>query len=238
MSPVVVAAALALVIGAVVAVSARESRLAVIGLAVALVAAPLVADPLPSVIGLAVRLTGAILAAYLIRAALRSGAVLTLGTHLGWPVQVLQAVGAGAIGLGIAMEAGSIPGGAGSSGTPDGVTAAAVAVAAGAVAIVLAVEPIVSARDGLRLGVGLLLAVNGFSVVRTALLGSGGGLEHIVVAAALASIAAGTAVVCLGAAASGGGLALSHVPSPIRGRRPTPVDRPWQDDDTDGDGPR
>ncbi len=238
MNPVVIAAALALVIGAVVAVSAREGRLAVIGLALALVAAPLLADPLPSVIGLAVRLTGAVLAAYLIRAALHSGPVFTLGTHLGWPVQVLQAVGAGAIGLGIAIEAVSIPGIGGSDGTPAGAMTAAIAVAAGAAAIVLAVEPIVSARDGLRLGVGLLLALNGLSVIRVALLGSAGGLEHIVVAAALASIAAGTAVVCLGAAASGGGLALSRVPSPIRARRPTPIERPWHDDAIDGERPR
>jgi len=223
----IVASAAILGIGAVVAASAREGRVAVLGLAVAMVAAPLVADPLPAVTVLAIRLTGSVLAAYLIHAALRSEPS-TLGTHLGWPVQLLVAIAAGIIGFGIAGEAAlgfvglgpGVPAG-GSPAAPGAATLALYAgVAAGTATIVLAVEPIVAARDGLRLGIGLLLALTGLTVFREALIGPTDGLEHILIAATTAAVAAGTAVVCLGAAASGDGLVLGRIPRSLRARRP------------------
>lgn len=243
MNPGIVAAAIVLVLGAVVAVSAREGRLAVLGLAVVLVAAPVVADPLPPITSLAIRLTGAVLAAYLIRAALRAGSATTLGTHLGWPVVVLQAAAAAVIGFGIALDAAF---GLEGAAAPDGVPVLAgalpdfvlpIGVAAGAAVLVLSIEPIAAARDGLRLGIGLLLALSSMTVIRGALLGPAGGLEHIVVAATIAAIAAGTAVVCLGAAASGGGLSLSRLPASIRARRPAATDGRPEAPDADPDGP-
>lgn len=225
MNLLIVASAAILGIGAVVAASAREGRVAVLGLAVAMVAAPLVADPLPAVTVLAIRLTGSVLAAYLIHAALRSEPS-TLGTHLGWPVQLLVAIAAGIIGFGIAGEAalglvGLGPETGGPPAAPGPATLALyVGVAAGTATIVLAVEPIVAARDGLRLGIGLLLALTGLTVFREALIGPTDGLEHILIAATTAAVAAGTAVVCLGAAASGDGLALGRIPRSLRARRP------------------
>lgn len=245
MNPGIVAAAAVLAIGAIVAVSAREGRVAVLGLALALVAAPLVSDPLPAITSLAIRLTGAVLAAYLILAALRTDATSTLGTHLGWPVQVLQAVAAAIIGYGIASQAAlggvgaGVPGGGGSGTGTDGGPEMIVSlgVAAGAAVVVVAIEPIVAARDGLRLGIGLLLALTGVTVMRNALLGSVGGIEHIVVAATIASIAAATAVICLGAAASGGSLSLSRLPRSIRARRPAGPERRHHPDDPADEDP-
>jgi len=227
-SLLVAASAAILGIGAVVAASAREGRVAVLGLAVVLVAAPLVMDPLPSVTVLAIRLTGSVLAAYLIHAALRSEPS-TLGTHLGWPVQALAAIAAGVVGFGIAAEAALGLVGLGAETDPAGgatvvyrpaALALHLGVAAGAATIVLSIEPIVAARDSLRLGIGLLLALTGLTVIREALVGPAGGLEHIVIAATIAAIAAATAVVCLGATASGDGLALTRIPRSIRARRP------------------
>ena len=238
MNPGIVAAAAVLAIGAIVAISAREGRVAVLGLALALVAAPLVSEPLPAITSLAIRLTGAVLAAYLILAVLRTDATTTLGTHLGWPVQILQAVAAAIIGYGIASQTalgavglGTPVGGTGGGADGGAETIVSLGVAAGAAVLVVAIEPIVAARDGLRLGIGLLLALTGVTVMRTALLGSVGGIEHIVVAATIASIAAATAVICLGAAASGGSLSLSRLPRSIRARRPAGPERRHHPDD-------
>lgn len=228
MSILVVASAAILGVGAVVAASAREGRVAVLGLALVMVAAPLVADPLPSVTVLAIRLTGSVLAVYLIHAALRSEPS-TLGTHLGWPVQLLVAIAAGVIGFGIAAEAALVLVGPGAATDPGSGAAIAsgtsnlalhLGVAAAAATIVLAIEPIVAARDVLRLGIGLLLALTGLTVFRVALVGPADGLEQIVIAVTTAAVAGATAVVCLGAAASGDGLALSRIPRSIRARRP------------------
>ena len=246
MNLLIVASAVVLGIGAVVAASAREGRVAVLGLAIALVAAPLVADPLPSVTVLAIRLTGSVLAAYLIHAALRSEPS-TLGTHLGWPVQLLVAVAAGVIGFGIAGEAALGLVGLGAETDPGGgspvvygpaTLALFLGVAAGTATIVLSVEPIVAARDGLRLGIGLLLALTGLTVFREALIGPTDGLEHILIAATTAAVAAGTAVVCLGAAASGDGLALSRIPRSIRARRPGLRQSGVERKDASGDEPQ
>lgn len=228
MSILVVASAAILGVGAVMAASAREGRVAVLGLAIVLMAAPLVADPLPSVTVLAIRLTGSVLAAYLIHAALRSEPS-TLGTHLGWPVQLLVAIAAGVIGFGIAGEAplGLVSPAIGTDPTTgpaivSSSTSLAVrlGVAAATATIVLAIEPIVAVRDVLRLGIGMLLALTGLTVFREALVGPADGLEQIVIAVTTAAIAGATAVVCMGAAASGDGLSLSRIPRSIRTRRP------------------
>ncbi len=228
MNPALAAAAFALVIGAVMAVSAREGRVAVLGLVIALVATPLVADPLPSVPALAIRLTAAILAAYLVRSALHGGPTVTLGSHLGWPVHVVQAATAAVIGYGIAT-AGTFA--VAPSGPPDGAlpTVVPLGLAAAAAVLVLAFEPIALARDGLRLGIGLLLALSAVSVAASAVLGQADALAQIVVAASTATIAAGTAVVCIGATAASGDLALSRIPSSLRTRRPG-SDEPDEDE--------
>ena len=67
MNPVLGAVAAVVVTGAVIAISAREGRLAVVGLAATLVFAALLGTPLDAPLGLAASLTGGILAAYLLR---------------------------------------------------------------------------------------------------------------------------------------------------------------------------
>ncbi len=70
MSPWLVGLAVAAVVGGIAAVSAREPRTAVVGLALVAIATPLIVDPFPQPLPLAARLVAAILAGYLLWAAL------------------------------------------------------------------------------------------------------------------------------------------------------------------------
>ena len=55
MNPALAGVALAITIGAIVAVSVRDARAAVLGLAVLLIGSPFLADPLADTLGLAAR---------------------------------------------------------------------------------------------------------------------------------------------------------------------------------------
>ena len=99
MNPAIGAVAVAVLAGAVIAVSVRDGRIAVVGLVTMLVFAPIVSDPIGSPLALAARLAGAILAAYLLWIAVRGGGT-TLGSRIGWPAEALLAVGAFVVGLG------------------------------------------------------------------------------------------------------------------------------------------
>ena len=70
-NPALAGVALAVVVGAVVAGSARNARTAIFGLVIAMVGAPLLADPAAAPLGLAARLVGAVLAGYLLWIAAR-----------------------------------------------------------------------------------------------------------------------------------------------------------------------
>ncbi len=85
MTPVLVALAVLVTLGGIVAVSAREPRFAVLGVIIVLVGGAYVADPLPGLVGLAARLAGAVLAGYLLWVALRKAPAPTAGWQVGWP---------------------------------------------------------------------------------------------------------------------------------------------------------
>ena len=61
MNPALAGVALAITIGAIVAVSVRDARTAILGLAVLLIGSPFLADPLADTLGLAARVVGAVL---------------------------------------------------------------------------------------------------------------------------------------------------------------------------------
>ena len=71
MNPILAVVAVAVVAGAVIAVSAREARIVVLALAATLILSPLLADPIAAPVGLAARLIGSILAVYLLWIAIR-----------------------------------------------------------------------------------------------------------------------------------------------------------------------
>ncbi len=244
MNPVLVGVALVVMAGTVVAVSAREPRAALVGLAVALGGAPFLTDPLPALSTLAARVVGAALAAYLLRAAQagldaapgrgRSAPVDRArgGSHLGWPAEALLALAAGLIGADLAANlqlllpsgGGVEPGDAMSLLTP-----VAAVTGAGAAAVVAGMIPAFAARDPLRSTIGALLLVQGILLVRTGVAGVPGDLEQLAGVALLVAVAAaGAVIVGLG---TGGDLSarragrLPAASEPVPGDRDVPVPR-------------
>ena len=220
MNPILAVVAVAVVAGAVIAVSAREARIVVLALAATLILSPLLADPIAAPVGLAARLIGSILAVYLLWIAIRDRPVTgpvaavtvvsaeTGGSRIGWPAEAL--VGASAAVVGFAAHGLGAPGLG-----PDLGSAAGFAVAA------LAVAPLLSGRDVLRLGTCLFLLLDAALVVRVALGGTPDPLEHLVTGGLLVALGGTLAVLAVAARTDGqGGLELAPESGPRRRREP------------------
>jgi hypothetical protein len=194
------------VAGAILAVSARDVRAAVLGVLILLLASPLVATPLPSPAAVLARVAAGLLAARFLTIGLR-GESVTAGTRIGWPTEALAAAAAAVVGFG-SHGLGAVPLGP------------VEAQAAGFACIALAIGPLVTARDVLRLGIGALVLVVGAVLVRIGLdgpLGDGGQLVT-----SLLTVGLGGAVAVIAAAArSAGGLATD---APVERRGPRPPD--------------
>ena len=188
------------VAGAVVAVSAREARAALLGLLVALLGASLLADPLPGPLPIAARLASALLACRLIAIVVRDLDEPTSGTRLGWPVEALAAAAAGVIGFG--THGLGVPG----AGPPE-------AQAAGFAIGVLAASPIVSSRDVFRLGMGAILLLLGGLLVRQGLGGTPSQLEQLVTSGLVVGLGGAVAVIIAGARAAVGSLIVTDRPA-------------------------
>jgi len=193
-NPALLGVALAVVLGAVIAGSARNARTAVLGLVVALVGAAFVADPLPDTLGLAGRLVGAVLGGYLLwivgrgtdtRADPRTG-----GSRLGWPAEILIAAAAATVGYG-------------SHGLGAPATGPAIAQATGFALAALAIAPTINGRDIVRVGMGLSLLICGAILVRTGLGGTPEPLEQLLIAGLLAMLGGSVAALAIAARAEG-----------------------------------
>jgi hypothetical protein len=202
-NPLLAGVALAVIAGAVVAVAARDTRTVLLGLAVALVGSPLLADPLAAPLGLAARFLGAILAAYLLWIVTRERPELgiigapTGGSRIGWPAEILLAGGAAVVGFA-----------AHGLGAPAG--GPALASAAGFALAALAVAPVVTGRDVIRVGSGLLLLIDAALLVRNGLGGTPGPVEQLLTAAMLVVLAGAVAALAADAETdAGGGFAFS-----------------------------
>ena len=188
------------VAGAVVAVSARETRAALLGLLVSLLAASLLADPLPGPLPIAARLASAFLACRLIAVSIRNLEEPTSGSRLGWPVDILAAVAAAVIGFGTH--------GLGAPGLGP-----AEAQAAGFALGVLAASPIVSSRDVFRLGVGAIMLLLGGLLVRVGIGGTPSELEQLVTSGLVVGLGGAIGFVILGARAAVGSLVVRDEPA-------------------------
>ena len=182
--------------GAVVAVTARDARATLLGLLVVLLGSAVLADPLPGPLPIAARMAAAFLACRLIAVAIRGGDVLTSGSRLGWPVDLLGATAALLVGVGTH----------GLGATPAGPVSAQ---AAGFAVGVLAVAPIVSGRDVLRLGVGAMLLLVAASLVRVGLAGTPSDLEQLVESGLVIGLGGAIAIIVGGARAASGDLVIS-----------------------------
>jgi peptidoglycan biosynthesis protein MviN/MurJ (putative lipid II flippase) len=189
MNPALGAVAAAVLAGAVFAVSVRDGRIVVVGLAVTLVFAPLLADPLDTPLALAARLAGGVLAAYLLWIAVRDGGT-TGGSRIGWPSEALLAAAAFIVGYG-------------THGLGAPALGPAEAQAAGFGLAALAVVPVATGRDVLRIGIGLFVLLQAALLIRVGLDGNPSELEQLVTAALLAAL--GGSIAALGYAARSDG---------------------------------
>jgi hypothetical protein len=198
------------VAGAVLAVSARDVRATVLGVLIVLLAAPLVANPWPGPLPILARIAAALLAARLLTIGLRDSTA-TGGSRIGWPAEALAAGAATVIGFG-------------SHGLGAAALGPAEAQAAGFGLIALAITPLVTGRDVLRLGVGSLLLVMGALMVRVGLDRPAGEGEQLIVG--LLTIGLGGAVGVIAAAArAAGGLEVANRSVDRRGPRPPDAHR-------------
>ena len=191
MNPALVGVALAVVVGAVVAGSARNARTAIFGLVITMVGVPVLADPLPEPLALASRLVAALLAGYVLWIAARGHRVRTGGSLIGWPTDAFLAMGAAVVGYG-SQGLGVPPAG------PELASAAGFALAA------LAVLPVVTGRDVLRVGIGLMLLLSAALLIRTSLGGTPDPLEQILTAGLVATLGGAVAILAAAARSDGG----------------------------------
>ena len=212
MNPILAVVALAVVGGAVIVVSARETRTVLLALAVTLVASPLLADPLSAPLGLAARLVGTVLAIYLLWVVARDRDDAshlpspTEGSRIGWPAELLVAAAAAVVGFA------SHGLGAPTAGPP-------LASAAGFAVAALALTPVVTGRDVVRVGTALLLLIDAALLVRVALGGTPGDVEQLLTATMLIVLAGSLAALAANARADGtGGYAFAD-PARVRVRR-------------------
>lgn len=205
MNPALAGVALAVLAGAIVAVTARDPRVLVVGLAVALLLVPLVAAPIASPLGLAARFAGSILGAYLLWVGVRDGGP-TGGSRIGWPSEALLGLAAFIVGYGT-HGLGAAP-----LGPPE-------AQAAGFALAAIAVAPLATGRDVVRIGIGLIVLLQGALLIRVGLGGTPGDLEQLLGAALVAAVGGAVAALTYTARMDGGGYTLTDGPRP-RVRRP------------------
>ena len=190
MNPALAGVALAVVVGALVAGSARNARTAILGLVVTMVGASALADPLPASLGLAARLVAAILAGYLLWVATRGTGLRTGGSLVGWPTDAFLAAAAAIVGYG-------------SHGLGAPAAGPALASAAGFALAALAIVPIVNGRDVLRVGLGLGLLIGGALLVRTGVGGTPDELEELLTAGLVATLGGAVAILAITARSDG-----------------------------------
>ena len=210
MNPALAAIAIAILAAGVGAVFVRDPRIAVLTLAIVLATTPFLADPIVPASGLAARVLGAVLATYLLWIPVRDGAFTTGGSRLGWPADAMVAGAAAVVGY-VSHGLGAPAGG------PDLASAVGFGLAA------LAIAPILTGRDVIRVGIGLSLLLQGALLVRVGLGGTPSTLEQLVIAGATAALGGAIAILAATARADGtAGFALADELPPRR-RRATDV---------------
>lgn len=208
MNPAVAVVGLVVIAAAVVAIGARDGRIARIGLLLVLSLEPLIADPLPSPAALGAREVGGILAVILLGPAMRRPGI---GSRLGWPAELFVALAAAAGGLALAFGLADLTGVPGGILAPDPddlvarLSPAVVALAAGVPLLGLGVRHAITGDDPGRSATAWLIAIGGLVLVRTGLAGSPGDVEHLGVVALTIAVAAAAAAISAVRPAAGSG---------------------------------
>ncbi len=200
-----VAVALAVGAGAVIAVSSRDLRGALNGLALVVVGSTLLVDPLPSPATLGVRIVGGLLAVAILRVLLLEARPdVDSGSRFGWPAESLIACAAALGGVGIAVALAATPNGGIEAAAPTAaaLTARILSTATAMGIIAVGATPAALGGSGAQRAIGLLLIVQAAITLRTGLAGPPGDFEQLAVVGLL-----------LGTAATGAALARAGDPS-------------------------
>jgi len=234
-TPVLVALAVIVVAGAVVAVGAATPRVAILGLLVATLGAAYVADPLPGPVGLAARLAGTTLGTYLVWISLRraprtlppatagwlgSGAIAAAAFIAGW-------LAAGGLGEAVATAAASGEGpgiGTVAASLAQGSLTSRAALAAALALTAVALPQVVLPRDTLRLGTGCLLLLAAAGLVGNALIGRLDPVVELALAVLTALAGAAVAAIIAGSVRYGGDLVIRDALRPDAAVRHRPAD--------------
>jgi hypothetical protein len=188
-----VLAAVAVVIGGVAAVTARDGRIVVLGLMFAAAASALTGSPLPGWLAVSARILAALLAGYLLwtAAGLRASAV-GHGSALGPVGAAAAALAAFVVGFVVRpVDLDGLVSQLAATNVQSDTAALAAAQAAGTALVVLAIVPL-AGRDVYRAGLGVALLAVGCSLLIGAWSGPMPGLEHLALAALLVGIAGAT----------------------------------------------
>ena len=174
-----VIAAVAAVIGGVVAVSVRDSRLVALGLLLALVASPLASSPEPAALAICFRAVGALLATYLLWASARSQSIASEGSGIGAVAELAAVCAAFAVGWFV---------------VPVKPLAGPVAAqAAGIALIALALVPL-AGRDVLRVGTGAAVLTVGISLLLQTWVGPATSAQQIAMTVLLVGMVGATSL--------------------------------------------
>jgi hypothetical protein len=172
-------AAVAVVVGGVVAVSVRDSRLVALGLLLALTASPLASSPQPGLLAICFRAIGALLATYLLWASARSQSIASEGAGIGAAAQLAAVCAVFAAGWFV---------------VPVKPLAGPVAVQAAGISLVaLAIVPL-SGRDVLRAGTGAAVLTVGISLLLQAWVGPASSAQQIALTVLLVGLVGATSL--------------------------------------------
>ncbi len=224
MNPALVLLAAITIGGAVLAVSARDVRATALGLLVVFLGAPLLVDPWPGPATILARMAAALLAIRIVEIGLR-GEDTTGGTRLGWPAEALLAAAAAVIGFG-------------SHGLGAAGLGPAEAQAAGFALIVLAIAPLATGRDVLRVAIGSVLLVMGATLIRAGLDAPPSDAEHLVLGLLTIALGGAVGVIATAARAAGGLATIGVADIGERGPRLPDAHRPDERETKPGAGAR
>lgn len=196
MNPALTAVAVAVGAGAIIAVSSRDPRAALIGLAIVLVGAAFLVDPLPGPATLGVRIIGGLLALSIVRLASDVGESEGASSPLGWPAEGLLAVAAAVGGAGIALSLAVASAGAAVPPSREAIQAAvgspAIVILGAAVAVLaVGLTPAALGRPGFGRAVGFALVTVAVTLLRIGFAGPPNDVEQIAIAGLLVGGAAG-----------------------------------------------
>jgi hypothetical protein len=195
-NPALTAVAVAVAAGAIVAVSSRDPRGALIGLAAVLVGSAFLVDPLPGPAALGVRIVGGLLCVSIVRLAVLPDGSDPASSPLGWPAEAFLAVAAAVGGGGVAIDLAAAAGPGTAVGGTDGISVAAAASAilitsTAAALFAIGVTPAAIGGRGIRRTVGIVLVAVAVVLLRIGFAGAPNDLEEVAITGLLVGCSIG-----------------------------------------------